>query len=369
MQAEGWLQILNRIAPHAQRLKITGGEPTLHPDFSSIITDIDQRGIDFTLFTNARWHDPAGLLTFLKKQSHLTGLLVSLHGAVAASHEAFTGVTGSFEETLVNVRAATQESIPVALSTVLTRCNAGELSELTSLAERVRARTLIVNRYMGAPISGLTLNDEDLLTVVAQIERLRAAGRPVKYGNCVPHCFTPNSSVGCMAGIAYCAIDPWGNLRPCTLSSLRAGNVLENRLEDLWQSPVMETFRSSIPSGCHRCPAFSVCHGGCKALALEMERTADPLAHVGDPVTLPPVESVILDPAWRPRTEFKIRTEFWGLVLMYGNQLLPVRHEARPLLNALNGERSIADLRSDFGEPALSLIGALYQRSMITFSL
>jgi hypothetical protein len=53
---------------------------------------------------------------------------------------------------------------------------------------------------------------------------------------------------------------------------------------------------------------------------------------------------------------------------MRGNQLLPVRHEARPLLEALDGRLTVAELQARFGEAALSLVGALYERDMVTFS-
>jgi radical SAM protein with 4Fe4S-binding SPASM domain len=365
----GWLQILERVAPHAQRLKLTGGEPTLHPDFPAIVAAIEERAVDFTLFTNARWQDASAMLELLGPCTHLTGLLVSLHGASAPSHEAFTGVPGSFAETVANVRAAIRQKIPVALSTVLTPHSAGELPELLSLVEELGARTLVLNRYMGAPLPEATLSEDALREVVPQIEELRDAGYPLKYGNCVPQCFTPNSSVGCMAGVAYCAIDPWGNLRPCTLSSLRAGNLLERPLEELWRSPVMESFRESIPSGCRRCPAFPSCHGGCKALALELGMEADPLAcPSAPPPTGRPPATVVLHPGWRPTGHFTSRSESWGLVLMRGNQLLPVRHEARPLLEALDGRLTVAELQARFGEAALSLVGALYERDMVTFS-
>jgi len=361
--------MLDRLVPYAQRLKLTGGEPTLHPGFFDIVADVERRHLDFTLFTNGRWADPARMVNFLKGCSHLTGLLVSLHGATPLAHEAFTGVPSSFEETLENVRLAIAHDIPVAFSTVLTKFNADELPAVVSLAEQVRVSTVIFNRYLGEPIPGLTLDNEGLAQAVSHIERLQQAGLPVKYGNCVPQCFTPNSSRGCLAGVAYCTVDPWGNLRPCTLSSLRAGNLLVQPLHELWHSPTMEKFRASIPTACHQCNAFAVCHGGCKALALEMGIEADPLARPGIPLTLPSPDPITLNPAWRPTLHCKIQPEAWGLVLLYGNQLLPVQTEAQPVLDAFDGNKTVAELHDQFGYAALSLMGALLRYNMLTFAL
>lgn len=369
LRADAWRRILAAIAPHAQRLKLTGGEPTLHPDFEPIVAAIEGHGVDFTLFTNGRWQYPLELLAFLQRCEHLTGLLVSLHGATAAAHEAFSGVAGTFAETLANVQRAVAAGIPVAFSVVLTTHNLNELPALVTLAEQYGVRTVVFNRYLGAPIPALTLTDTELRQAVAEIETLRRAGHPVKYGNCIPQCFTSNGSRGCLAGVAYCAIDPWGNLRPCTLSSWRAGNLLAAPLEVLWQGPVMERFRAAIPAACHECAAFALCHGGCRALALELGVAADPLAQPGIAVTLPAPEAVTLNPVWRPIARYTLRPQPWGLVLLHGNQLLPLRQEAQPLLDALDGQSTVAELHAQFGPPALTLMGALLQHHMLTFDL
>ncbi len=369
LRADAWRRILAAIAPYVQRLKLTGGEPTLHPDFEAIVAEIESRRLDFTLFTNGRWQHPAEQIAFLRRCEHLTGLLVSLHGATAATHEAFSAAPGSFAETLANVQRAISAGIPVAFSVVLTTHNLGELSALVALAERYRARTVVFNRYLGAPIPGLTLTDAELRQAVAEIETLRQTRRPVKYGNCIPQCFAANSSSGCLAGVAYCAIDPWGNLRPCTLSSLRAGSLLTQPLEALWQSPVMEHFRAAIPAACHACAAFALCHGGCRALALEMDAVADPLAQPGIEVLPPSPEPVTLNPTWRPIARYTLRPQPWGLVLLHGNQLLPLRQEAQPLLEALDGQATVAELHAQFGPAALTLIGVLLRHQMLAFAV
>ena len=368
LRAEGWLRVLEQLAPHAQRLKLTGGEPTLHPDFPALLAAIESRALDFTLFTNARWTDPTTLVQTLRECPHLTGLLVSLHGATARTHESFTGTPGSFAETLANVELAITQGLPVAFSTVLTAPNLAELSEIVSLAERLRVRSVVFNRYMGEFLPGLTLDETALAQALSHIEALRKAGKPVKYGNCIPQCFAPNSSQGCLAGVAYGAIDPWGNLRPCTLSSLRAGNLLTQPLEEVWHSPTMERFRASIPAACHHCHAFAVCHGGCKALALELTLPADPLARPGAPVELPAPPALRLNPAWRPTAHYQSRPEAWGLVLLQGNQLLPLHADARPLLETLDGQKTVGELHEAFGPPILALMGDLLRHHMLSFT-
>ncbi|NIN93756.1 MAG: radical SAM protein, partial [Anaerolineae bacterium] len=78
---EEWHEILDCIKPHAHRVKLTGGEPTLSPHFEGIVTHLRELDISFSLFTNGCWTDPERLVAFLKTIPQLRGLLISLHGA------------------------------------------------------------------------------------------------------------------------------------------------------------------------------------------------------------------------------------------------------------------------------------------------
>ncbi|GAB4534990.1 MAG: hypothetical protein Kow0063_18720 [Anaerolineae bacterium] len=361
---DGWRKILDQLAPHVHRLKLTGGEPTLHPDFEAILGYIRQLDISVTVFTNGRWPHPERVLEALRRTPNLDGLLVSLHGARAASHEAYSGVPGSFDETVSNIRRAIELGIPVTLSTVLHLANLDELAEIVSLARSLGAGRVAFNRYLGRPLPGLALSDDQLKQATRTIDAMRGAGQSVAFGVGIPQCFTPSSSTGCLAGVAYCAVDPWGNLRPCNHSDLVAGNLLRRTLEEAWTSPVMERFREAIPDACHTCAAFPTCHAGCRALAMELNLAGDPLM-VGPLSEFGPPPPVRMGRNWRPLRRFDLRQEAFGLVLMRGNALLAVRPEAIPILDHLNGAHTLEDLEQAFGPVGLSLIGELFQRNMV----
>jgi radical SAM protein with 4Fe4S-binding SPASM domain len=361
-----WRAVLDRLAPHAQRLKLTGGEPTLHPDFQSIVEYLDVVGVEFVVFTNGRWLEPTALLDVLAGSRRLVGLLVSLHGAQAQSHESFTGVPGSFEETVENIRLAVAQGITVAISLVLTCHNVDHTADIVELSEQLGAHHVVFNRYLGPAIDGITPSPTDLARAARDIGALRCQGRAVKFGNCIPQCFIPNDSYGCLAGVAYCAVDPWGNVRPCTHSSLIAGNLLEQPVEEIWFSSTMQRFRDAVPPQCHQCSAFAVCHGGCKALAMDLGVEKDPLATDPLPASDRPPSPIHLHPDMRPVSRFVVRPEEWGLVLLRGNTVFPVRREAAPILEALDGQSTLEEIGQIFGPPALSLVGSLYQRGLIT---
>ena len=54
-----WVRAFERLAPYHPRLRFTGGEPTLHPEFEQIVGQAQAMGFTFSVFTNARWREPA----------------------------------------------------------------------------------------------------------------------------------------------------------------------------------------------------------------------------------------------------------------------------------------------------------------------
>ena len=214
------------------------------------------------------------MIDLLRTAPHCTGLLISLHGPDAATHEAFTNTPGSFKETCENIRRATAAGLRVHTSTVLTRPNWNQVRATVDLARRLGAQRAVFNRYIGPPMPDLEPDEQQFREAMRDIEALRrtAIGHQpsaisVKYGNCIPQCFEPSSSTGCWAGVAYCTIDPWGNLRPCNHSPTIAGNILEEPIEAISHNDIMNRWRARQWSGCKDCVELEICHGGCRAMA------------------------------------------------------------------------------------------------------
>ena len=287
LSSSEWQAILTKLHPHIHRLKLTGGEPTMHPEFEDIIGIIQKLDTPFALFTNARWHTPARLIALLRDTPQCKGLLISLHGATATSHDAFTNVPGSFYETHTNIGRAVAAGLSVTASTVITKHNWQEIGAIVALSQELGAHHAVFNRYLGPPLPEIEPSQEQLQHAIQTIEYIsqwptNGQQPKVKFGNCIPQCFYPSSSIGCLAGIAYCSIDPWGNVRPCNHAPLICGNLLEQSLEEIWNSEAMEYWRGLIPSQCKHCLELPKCHGGCQALAMLLGMDKDPL--IGKPV-------------------------------------------------------------------------------------
>jgi radical SAM protein with 4Fe4S-binding SPASM domain len=366
LPAEGWRQVVELLRPFAYRLKLTGGEPTLHPEFVEIVHHVATTGIPFTLFTNGRWRNADQLLGLLAATPNFEGLLISLHGSSAADHQAFTTTPGSFDDTLQGVRAAVERGIGVILSCVITAHNWARIDEMVALARRLGAQGVVFNRFLGRPMAGLVPTPVQLHAAIERVEALRATGTPVKLGNCVPTCFAPTAQPGCLAGVAFLTIDPWGRVRPCNHAPEIVGHMLEQPIEHIWHSPEMEAWRQPRSEACTGCVVVDTCRGGCRALAAADPSGHDPLMHApliaadrSDPV------DVFLFTGSRPMARFARRAEVLGPVLLRGNQLFVAAHDDEAVLDLLDGEKTLADIKARCGQRGLDLVASLYHCGMI----
>ncbi|MCL5773674.1 MAG: radical SAM protein [Firmicutes bacterium] len=114
-------------------LCITGGEPTIRPDFPKIISNAVKSGYDYILLqSNGRTFADA---EFTKKALDL-GLkefLISVHGADASVHDALTQVPGSFEQTIQGIKNIIRLGGSVSTLTVITIKNFRQLADITKI--------------------------------------------------------------------------------------------------------------------------------------------------------------------------------------------------------------------------------------------
>ncbi|HKF46237.1 MAG TPA: TIGR04053 family radical SAM/SPASM domain-containing protein [Terracidiphilus sp.] len=115
---------------------LTGGDPIKRPDLFELIGHAHEAGVRVSLTPSA-----TPLLTrevvFRLKQAGLARLAVSMDGACAETHDAFRGLSGSFERTLDAVRWANEADLPVQINTTFSRRNIGEIDAIVALMERL----------------------------------------------------------------------------------------------------------------------------------------------------------------------------------------------------------------------------------------
>ncbi|MBN1486171.1 MAG: radical SAM protein [Anaerolineae bacterium] len=265
LTGDTWIDMIRRLRPYIRWLKLTGGEPTLHPDFEAIVAFLNQEGIPFRLLTNGRWIAPARILDLLVASPALESLLISLHGPDAGSHEAFSGVPGSFAEAVTTIREASDAGLLVATSTVITQYNWNSVTEMWRFAMSLGADHAVFNRYIGSPLPELEATGAETASAIQQVEALIAEGQNLRLGTPVPQCVVPNNTQQCLGGKAFVTVDPWGRVRPCNHAPVVVGDLLSQSAADVLSSSELAEWRAYFTPVCAHCAALLACGGGCRA--------------------------------------------------------------------------------------------------------
>jgi len=122
-------------------VSLTGGEPTLHPDWEKILTGLAERKLGFSIVSNGYKFKEKILAVLLEPRvrRHLEGLCFSLDGAFAKSHNALRG-EGSFQEVVEAANLCRLKGIPFSIKTVVTKLNKQELTEIVLLSSSLGAK-------------------------------------------------------------------------------------------------------------------------------------------------------------------------------------------------------------------------------------
>ena len=366
-----WQRLFDRLAPpdnrqrYVQLFRITGGEPTLHPEFAQIVEYIDSFGISHVTFSNGRWQKPDEILRLFQGCTNFIGVLVSLHGSTAAAHSAFIERDATaFTETCANIKMAVAAGIEVFTNTVLTKYSCEQVEEIITLSQQLGAGYAVFNRYLGQPHL-LEPGEGQLRAAVQLIEKLQHDGVPCHVGDCVPPCFVKNSSLGSNSGIEHCIISPQGFVRPDNLTSYTFGNLFEQTIEEIWQSEQADWYRSQIPGLCLECVELPRCRGGCRSVTIEYGLEGDRL--MKSPIRETVQETLEFHPDWKIIPYFTIREESFGYLLCRMNWSVPVSYNAKPFLDAIDEQVTLKQFQQQFGEDSLDFIGHLHREGCLEF--
>jgi SynChlorMet cassette radical SAM/SPASM protein ScmF len=125
-------------------VKLTGGEPLLHPDFTRIVAFLKEKNISATMETNGTLLTKS-LARFLKEKSSLTFIAVSIDGANPETHDNFRGVKGSFKKACQAVRYLVEAGYRPQIIMCIYEGNFNEMEDMVHLAEKLGAGSIKFN--------------------------------------------------------------------------------------------------------------------------------------------------------------------------------------------------------------------------------
>jgi len=267
-------------------VKLTGGEPLIHPETIAILDYLGTQDVAVQIETNGTPCSPeiADAIGRLKSRC----VAVSLDGVNAATHEWMRGKPGCFEQTLKGVRNLVDRGVHPQIIMSVVDSNKDQMAAMVTMAESLGAQSVKFNvvqpmgRGEGLHEGFETIPIQELVAIGRWVETELApsAHLPIFFDH--PLAFRPMSNMfgECGNGCSRCKILNIigvlsnGSYAMCgigeTIPELGFGHVTENRLEDVWRNnPVMQDLRSGLPHRiegiCGECIMRFICFGACVA--------------------------------------------------------------------------------------------------------
>ena len=217
---------------------ISGGEPLLLGDDLFDIMDIlHDDGTSFVIITNGLLLDKQKVKRFTKYRYFW--FQISIDGSTATLHDEFRGVAGSWNNAINGAMEIADKGIPLVIAHSVTPKTLPYLEDMVNLAYSVGAGSIMVGEILP---SGRAISNEDILLIheqrnylYEQINRLsqKYAGkikieRSMNVSSSMERYVSQPNSGG--------IIRPNGDFRLDCMAPFTIGNVLENSINDIWQT-------------------------------------------------------------------------------------------------------------------------------------
>jgi SynChlorMet cassette radical SAM/SPASM protein ScmF len=285
------MEIFQSIIQQAKELgltgvKLTGGEPLLHPEIMKILDIILRYDIFLNVETNGVLcsGEIAEKIALCKSPF----VSVSLDGVDAATHEWVRGVNGCFNSAIEGINNLVKAGLsPQVVMSVMKR-NYNQVEDMVHLAESIGAESVKIN-IVQPTARGKHLHDtcetleiEDLIELGhwVETELVLSTDLPVYFSH--PLAFRPlgkifsdgndNCATCGILGIIGVLAD--GSYALCgigqTVPELIFGHAERDRLKDVWRdSRILNDIREGLPARfegiCGNCVMKSRCLGSCLA--------------------------------------------------------------------------------------------------------
>jgi SynChlorMet cassette radical SAM/SPASM protein ScmF len=284
------LQLFESILEQARPLgltsvKLTGGEPFLHPQIQRMLEIIQTTRLRLVMETNGVLLTPE--LASLTASCDRSFVSVSLDGVDSETHEWVRQVPGSYQGALRGIGYLVQAGIKPQIIFTIMKKNQDQMASIVGLSEEMGADSVKFNIIQPSPRGdkmqeeGETLALGEMLDLCRWVEQDLApsADIPILIG--YPPAFTPlKRIIGKGGSRSHCGIRSVlgvlanGSYALCGIGThipeLVFGHASQDSLAEVWEShPVLQEIREGLPERlggiCKNCLLRGFCLGFCLA--------------------------------------------------------------------------------------------------------
>ena len=267
-----------------QAVKLSGGEPLMHPEFSKFLDIIKKHNLDLVLETN-------GVFCTKKIATKIAAIRnrfvsVSIDGCDSETHDWVRRSKGSFSQAKKAVQILSASGTPPQIIMTVMKKNSKQIDSVVGLAVELGASSLKFNivqptaRGREMHDGGEALGIDEIIRLGHYVERELAASAGIGLFYDYPPAFRSLSSISGRDGCSTCGIHgiigiiPDGSYALCGIARhLREfvfGRVGDDLLETVWRkSGLLQEIRSGLPERlggiCGRCIMKHICLGCCVA--------------------------------------------------------------------------------------------------------
>lgn len=280
LDGDQWISVINELVKNdIFFVNISGGEPTLHPDFCRILNEINKNNLLYLLTTNGLFSKK--ILSEIKKSRETClGIKISLDGIDAESFSFLRrDINGRenpdfFKIINDNIMELIKENIPVTIATCLHPKNIHIMEQMKQFIIRLKPANWFISTIS---LSG-SAKDNDIYVSESILpkdfwlklkEECREAGISVSFVDMPSLIKSKNNRsiyFNCPAARTFCEIYSDGTVSPCPLcrvhipeEDLPRENIKNKTLHQIWNGKSFATFRSLQHKGCDGCKMIKKC--------------------------------------------------------------------------------------------------------------
>jgi AdoMet-dependent heme synthase len=267
------------IASGLKRIKFTGGEPMIHPDFREACDYFSGNGVLVWVESNGIRIDPSWVDYFASIGARIN---MSLDDVDAGVHDSFRGRPKSWETTVGAARGMVSRGMKVGITSSLTESNLNKMESMTSFAlDDVGVAHVAFNPII--PFGRAASSKRDWKPYLEQIlekyERLVPRYGRERFIVNLPAAFTTSAMhQTCMLGDDLISVLSDGSISVCAFGvsdgdAVHFGDARIDRISDLWHSHegiirLRTPGLTRLKGICANCVFSNSCRGYCRAQAL-----------------------------------------------------------------------------------------------------